>query len=167
MYGFVSKAREPTDLVKAFYTLDILNVMLENVDYLVNVLPATPETNNLLSKERLKHCKNVGFVNIGRGNIIDEGDIIFALENGLFRAAYLDVFNQEPLPAGSPLWSHENVTSRFQFGAGVNKYLIISVTPHVAGESRAEDIAQCFKSNVDKIEAGLEPDCLVKWDMLY
>ena len=102
--------------------------MLESLDYLVNVLPATPETNNLLSRfgfqtlelhdplificrESLKHCKNVGFVNIGRGNIIEEEDIIFALENGFFRGAYLDVFNQEPLPANSPLWSHDEVTS--------------------------------------------------------
>lgn len=114
MCGFVSRAREPTDLVKAFYTLDNLNDMLGNVDYLVNVLPATPNTNNLLSRERLKHCNNVGFVNIGRGNIIDEEDTIFALEKGFFKAAFLDVFNQEPLPAESPLWSHENVTSTFQ-----------------------------------------------------
>lgn len=114
MCGFVSRAREPTDLVKAFYTLDNLNDMLGNVDYLVNVLPATPNTNNLLSRERLKHCNNVGFVNIGRGNIIDEEDTIFALEKGFFKAAFLDVFNQEPLPAESPLWSHENVTSTLQ-----------------------------------------------------
>ena len=95
MCGFVSRAREPTDLVKAFYTLDNLNDMLGNVDYLVNVLPATPNTNNLLSRERLKHCNNVGFVNIGRGNIIDEENTIFALEKGFFKAAFLDVLARE------------------------------------------------------------------------
>ena len=54
----------------------------------------------------------MGFVNIGRGNIITEGDIIFALDNHHFTGAVLDVFHQEPLPSDSPLWSHENVLGK-------------------------------------------------------
>ena len=102
--------------------------MLTGLDYIINVLPATPETNNMLNRckvvcavikilfhscfrENLKHCKDVGFVNIGRGNIISEADIIYALDNNFFRGAVLDVFDVEPLPKDSPLWVHKNITS--------------------------------------------------------
>ena len=54
----------------------------------------------------------MGFVNIGRGNIITEGNIIFALDNHHFAGAVLDVFQQEPLPSESPLWSHEKVLGK-------------------------------------------------------
>ena len=62
------------------------------------------------TRDILKACKNVGFVNIGRGNVIQEEDIISALDGGMLRAAVLDVFNTEPLPPASPLWSHPRVT---------------------------------------------------------
>ena len=58
----------------------------------------------------MKAFHNVGFVNIGRGNVIQEEDIISALDGGMLRAAVLDVFNTEPLPPASPLWSHPRVT---------------------------------------------------------
>ena len=102
--------------------------MLSGLDYIINVLPATPVTNNMLNRcnvvwgvikilfhscfrENLKHCRDVGFVNIGRGNIISEADIIYALDNNFFRGAVLDVFDVEPLPKDSPLWAHKNITS--------------------------------------------------------
>ena len=103
--------------------------MLAGQDYLVNVLPSTPETNNLLNRciallcgaistlfpscfrENLKHCRDVGFINIGRGNIISEADILYALDNNFVRGAVLDVFDVEPLPKDSPLWAHKNITS--------------------------------------------------------
>ena len=76
---------------------------------------------------------NVGFVNFGRGNVID--DVIYALDNK-FSAAVHDVFNVETLPKSSQLWTHSNVT----------------ITPHVAGVSRAQDVADCFKNNLDKFD---------------
>ena len=62
----------------------------------------------------MKACHNVGFVNIGRGNVIQEEDIISALDGGMLRAAVLDVFNTEPLPPASPLWSHPRVTGNIE-----------------------------------------------------
>ena len=114
----------------------------------------------------------MGFVNIGRGNIITEGDIVFALDNQHFTGAVLDVFHQEPLPSDSPLWCHENVlgeSASVQLGP---KFQIIdfscfSVTPHIAGESRAQDIAECFKTNLDLYDSGAELGCCIDWDKLY
>ena len=62
----------------------------------------------------MKACHNVGFVNIGRGNVIQEEDIISALDGGMLRAAVLDVFNTEPLPPASALWSHPRVTGNIE-----------------------------------------------------
>ena len=63
-------------------------------------------------REVLRSCNQVGFVNVGRGNIITEADIVFALDNQHFAGAVLDVFHQEPLPSDSPLWGHENVLGK-------------------------------------------------------
>ena len=63
-------------------------------------------------REVLRSCNQVGFVNVGRGNIITEGDIVFALDHHHFAGAVLDVFHQEPLPSDSPLWGHENVLGK-------------------------------------------------------
>ena len=87
---------------------------MTNVDYLINVLPSTRQTDQLLSRAVIEHCKNVGFVNIGRGNVIKEDDIIHALDHGMFSKVTLDVFNTEPLDESSPLWSQEGVTSMSQ-----------------------------------------------------
>jgi len=151
--GLVSKERLATDqdVVAQYFTRLELPQLLSSVDYLINILPSTPDTDNILSKEVLRSCDQVGFVNIGRGNVIREEDIIYALDHGHFSGAVLDVFQQEPLPASSLLWSHKDVL----------------VTPHVAGESRAQDIADCFKSNLAKLDSGEDIDCCVDWDKLY
>ena len=123
--GLVSSPRRPTPHVSRYYTIKDLSEMMAGQDYLINVLPATAETNNILnrciqiwcdencccSRDNLKHCKDVGFVNIGRGNIISAADILYALDNNFFRGAVVDVFDVEPLPQDSPLWAHKNILS--------------------------------------------------------
>eukprot|EP00090_Calanus_glacialis_P008541 TRINITY_DN16889_c0_g1_i1.p1 TRINITY_DN16889_c0_g1~~TRINITY_DN16889_c0_g1_i1.p1 ORF type:complete len:325 (-),score=52.99 TRINITY_DN16889_c0_g1_i1:32-1006(-) len=151
VYGLVSSTREPSDCIDKYFVPAELSELLSSVDYVVNILPATPDTDQILGGGILSHCKNVGFVNIGRGNVIKEEEIIEALENGWLRGAALDVFNVEPLPSESKLWSHPKVT----------------ITPHVAGESRAKDIAECFVRNLNKFDSGEDLDCVVNWDRLY
>jgi phosphoglycerate dehydrogenase-like enzyme len=79
-------------------------------DYLVIATPLTAETENLINASLLKHSK-VGqvLINVGRGRIIVEADLIEALENGTLRGAALDVFSTEPLPATSKLWTLPNL----------------------------------------------------------
>jgi phosphoglycerate dehydrogenase-like enzyme len=101
-----------------FYTPDALHEMLSECDYVVIAVPLTPETFHLIGPVELKAMKPSAYlVNIARGPIVDEAALVQALDRGWIAGAGLDVFEQEPLPADSPLWTRENVL----------------ISPHVAG----------------------------------
>ncbi|KMK74926.1 D-2-hydroxyacid dehydrogenase [Alkalihalobacillus pseudalcaliphilus] len=111
--------------------------ILSEADYVVNVLPLTEQTNNLLNKDMFLNMKKESvFINIGRGGTVNESDLLTILQQGLIKHAVLDVVSQEPLPPEHELWEMENVT----------------VTPHLSGISsfyqpRAFEI---FKQNLEK-----------------
>lgn len=93
---------------------------LNEADYVVMVLPSTEKTKNFLDEERFSLMKDgVKFINVARGDVIDEKALIKYLENGKIKGAVLDVFEKEPLPEDSPLWDMEEVY----------------VTPHISGTS--------------------------------
>lgn len=85
--------------------------LLQNCDYIINVLPSTPDTTG----DMLKHCaqKQPVFINIGRGTVIKEKDLINALSRGWLSAAILDVFETGPLPPSSVLWTMPQVKYTF------------------------------------------------------
>lgn len=89
--------------------------LLQNCDYIINVLPSTPDTIGLLNEDMLKQCaqKQPVFINIGRGTVIKEKDLINALSRGWLSAAILDVFETEPLPPSSVLWTMPQVKYTF------------------------------------------------------
>jgi phosphoglycerate dehydrogenase-like enzyme len=89
--------------------------LLQNCDYIINVLPSTPDTIGLLNGDMLKHCaqKQSVFINIGRGTVIKEKDLVNALSRGWLSAAILDVFETEPLPPSSVLWTMPQVKYTF------------------------------------------------------
>ena len=149
--GLVNRPRPSDQIVSKFYVMNDIRALLSSVDYVINILPSTPTTNNILSLDALKHCNNVGFINIGRGNVCSNENILHALDQGWLRDAFLDVFPEEPLEESSGLWQHPRVT----------------VTPHVAAMSRGREISQCFLSNLDLVNAGHPPANLVDWDKLY
>ena len=91
------------------------------------------------------------FINIGRSNVISESDLIKALDKGWLSAAILDVFDTEPLPVDHPFWSHEKIT----------------VTPHVAGISRPQDISKCFQENYRLFTEGKELNNVINWEECY
>jgi phosphoglycerate dehydrogenase-like enzyme len=87
-----------------------LNELLRSSNYVVLCVPLTPRTRNLLDRERISAIKpNAVVINVSRGGVIDEGALIDALRERRLRGAALDVFEVEPLPEASPLWSFENV----------------------------------------------------------
>lgn len=103
------------DRVEAIGALD---AVLKETDLLVMSLPDTPETEGILSHERLALLPDDAFVvNVGRGSAIDEDALADCLDSGKLAGAALDVFRTEPLPADSRLWKTKNLL----------------ITPHVAG----------------------------------
>jgi glyoxylate/hydroxypyruvate reductase A len=87
--------------------VDALDTVLGRTDILVNVLPLTPQTEGLLNAETFaKLPRGAALIQIGRGRQLIEDDLIAALDSGRLSGASLDVFEEEPLPPTSPLWSH-------------------------------------------------------------
>ena len=100
-----------------------LNSLLPSADLLVMSLPDTPETRDILNRERIELLPNGAFVvNVGRGSAIDEDALCESLEDGNLGGAALDVFKTEPLPSDSKLWKAKNLL----------------ITPHVAGNLTLE-----------------------------
>ena len=92
------------------YGRDQLHDMLAHADAVVLCAPHTPETDNMLDAEALAQLKpGVIFVNIGRGQLVDEAALIEKLRDGTIAFAGLDVFRSEPLPDDSPFWDMPNV----------------------------------------------------------
>jgi phosphoglycerate dehydrogenase-like enzyme len=119
VYGIVSARRE-IEHVDHCYGPEGLMEVLRKVDYFVNNVPATPETINLIGTKELSAMKTTAyFINIGRGETVDEEALAGALENKKIAGAALDVFRTEPLPPNHPLWKLDNVI----------------ITPHVGGMS--------------------------------
>jgi len=92
------------------YDMNGLIELVQKSDYILVSTPLTEQTQGLISKEVLAHCKKTAvIINVGRGPIIDEEALIEALANGNIKGAGLDVMTVEPLPKTSPLWHLDNV----------------------------------------------------------
>ena len=129
------------ELPHRIYPPEATRSMVAECDFVVITAPLTPKTHHLFDEELFKAMKPTAFlVNIGRGPIIKEDDLVKALKKGWIAGAGLDVFEQEPLPAKSPLWGMENVL----------------LSPHVSGftphyDDRATDL---FAENLRRYLAG-------------
>ena len=105
-----------------------LHSFLETVDYLVSVLPATHSTANLLDGAALARLPtHAFFINVGRGNVVDDDALIDALRTGRLAGAVLDVFDEEPVPAASPLWRTPNLTITAHIAAISHPALIVPI----------------------------------------
>ena len=93
-----------------FYLLSDIGIALNKADIVVLTLPLTDETKGMFNEELFSEFKNNSIlVNIARGSIVNECDLINALEKGKLGGAVLDVVEEEPLPENSPLWDMKNV----------------------------------------------------------
>jgi glyoxylate/hydroxypyruvate reductase A len=117
---------------------------LRRSDILVCLLPHTPETTGIINRELIRKLSRKGplglpvIINAGRGKQQVAEDIVAALDAGELLAATLDVFEAEPLPPESPLWTHPRVT----------------VTPHVAADSEPEAICAYVYRQIQRFEKG-------------
>ena len=119
---------------------DLLKVVQE-VDYLIIVVPLTPQTRKMVETKVLSSMKPTAFlINIGRGEILDENALIHALESGKIAGAALDVFSQEPLPQEHPFWKTKNLI----------------LTPHIGGTSTiyVDQVLSIFEENLRRFLRG-------------
>jgi D-2-hydroxyacid dehydrogenase (NADP+) len=116
-----SKQTMTTEIfVDKLYTPDKLHELLAISDFVVIALPLVEETTNLFTIKEFAAMKSSAyFINIARGGVVKQDDLVNALEQGLIKGAGLDVFEQEPLSETSPLWDMPNVI----------------ITPHLAALS--------------------------------
>ncbi|WP_235041905.1 2-hydroxyacid dehydrogenase [Vreelandella profundi] len=99
-----------------------LSELLAESDFVCVTVPLTAETERLIGAQEFALMKPSGiFINIARGKVVDENALIQALENGVIKAAGLDVFEQEPLPASSPLTTLANVVALPHIGSATHE----------------------------------------------
>lgn len=99
-----------------------LNTLLSDADFVCVTVPLTAETEGLIGAQEFAKMKPSGiFINIARGKVVDESALIQALENGVIKAAGLDVFEQEPLPFTSPLMKMHNVVALPHIGSATHE----------------------------------------------
>ncbi len=97
-------------LFDSVHTTASLNTFLRRCDVVVLTVPMNLHTQNLLNKSTLPHMKHDAvLINVSRGGIVNEVDLLQHMNNGFLQGAALDVFGQEPLPPENPLWKHPRV----------------------------------------------------------
>ena len=134
-----SRRAKKIDGIRCLSGEDGLREALASAGILVLLLPKTPETENVIDAEALATMpRGAMIVNPGRGPLIDDEALLAALDSGQIGHATLDVFRVEPLPAEHPFWAHPGVT----------------VTPHIASETRASTASRVIVENVRRGEAG-------------
>jgi glyoxylate/hydroxypyruvate reductase A len=134
-------SRRPKQLAGVFCSTD-LDEVLSRSDAVVCLLPLTPETRGILDKNKLRKIKKDGtLINVARGGHVVMPDLVAALDSQHLAHAYLDVFETEPLPADSPLWSHPGIT----------------LTPHIAALTEPRTSVGKIAENIERLRRGEAP----------
>jgi phosphoglycerate dehydrogenase-like enzyme len=139
--GVARTTRPGDDVLAEIAAVEGLTDAVSSADYVVNTLPSTDETHHVFDHAVFEAMNPwTRFVNVGRGSTVDEPALIRALETGQIAGAALDVFEQEPLPHDSPLWTMPNVI----------------VSPHMAGDAAGwrEGVVELFVRNLERYLTG-------------
>jgi glyoxylate/hydroxypyruvate reductase A len=140
------------DGVTTFHGKDQLDSFLSKTDILVCLLPLTPDTTGILNARTFSKLPDGAcIINCARGGHQVEADIIAALDSGRLRGASLDVFNTEPLPDTSPLWSHPK----------------IRISPHNAAMTDPASFMAHVAATIRRMDQGLPPENLVDFARGY
>jgi glyoxylate/hydroxypyruvate reductase A len=125
---------------------------LKQADILVCVLPLTPQTQGILNAALFAQLpQGAHVINVARGQHLVEADLIAALDSGHLAGAVLDVFQTEPLPEDSPIWTHPKITA----------------TPHIAGITEPHAALAYVEDGVRRAEAGSPLENVVDLDKGY
>ena len=138
--------------VKSLVGQEGLTNILSVSDYLILLLPLTKQTKSIINSETLKLVKTGAIlINAGRGGLIEDDDLLKAIDSGKLSECTLDVFNEEPLPPKHPFWFHDKVT----------------VTPHISAPTRLKSSIKSILKNITRIKNGLHPIGLVEKERHY
>lgn len=138
--------------VEKVYTQDDSAGFYEEPDYVVVTLPDTPRTRHFINADSLDMMKpSAVLMNVGRGSLVNESDLVAALQTGVIGGAVLDVFENEPLAQNSPLWELPNVY----------------ITPHTAATSFPEEIVGIFVENYQRFMDGQPLSHIIDFDLGY
>jgi D-2-hydroxyacid dehydrogenase (NADP+) len=140
--------------VDVFYDHSTLPELLRSSDFVVNCLPLTSKTKNFFNEDSFEFMKSSAyFINIGRGQTVQESALVKAIESRRIKGAGLDVFDEEPLPETSPLWQLENTI----------------LTPHIAGWSPKyiDRVIHIFTANLTAYQNNRPMPTLVDKDKNY
>ena len=129
-----------------------LDVFLTKINVLICTVPFTSKTNGLLSKNLFNKLKHPTYlINVSRGAVQVEKDILEALDANILSGAFLDVFEQEPLVKSSPLWEHPKV----------------KITPHIASLTYPKQGVLQVLESFNLVKKGLAPRYQVDRDKMY
>ncbi|WP_292040772.1 2-hydroxyacid dehydrogenase [Massilia sp. UBA6681] len=156
LFGFPVRgwSRTPKDIpgVECFYAEEGLEPFLRGTKVLVCMLPLTPETANLLDRHNLGKLQQGAYlINVSRGAILAEPDLMTLIRSGQIAGATLDVFRHEPLPAPHPFWNEPR----------------ISITPHISALTVRHDAVRQIADKIAKLESGQPVDDIVDRDLGY
>ncbi|HYC64565.1 MAG TPA: glyoxylate/hydroxypyruvate reductase A [Reyranellaceae bacterium] len=134
-----SRTPKTLDGIETFHGADGFKRFLARSDILIDVLPLTRETRNILDAQAFAALpKGAYFINIARGGHVVDEALLAALDSGHLAGAALDVFNQEPLPAGHAYWRHPKVR----------------ITPHIAGATNPRTASPGVIENIKRLRNG-------------
>jgi len=134
-----ARSNKTIDGVTCFSGNEGLPAFLHDLRVLINLLPLTPQTTNILDEKLFAMLPKGAFVvNIGRGAHLVDADLLAAIDSGHLGGATLDVFREEPLPAGHPFWLHPRIT----------------ITPHCAGTGDPDSAAEVVAENIRRAKRG-------------
>ncbi|OCR23402.1 2-hydroxyacid dehydrogenase [Pseudomonas syringae] len=138
VYGIASQARTHAPFVEVAAMAD-LDRLVGEVDYVINLLPNTPETHDLFDAKLFAKFKPTGlFINVGRGAAVVDADLVEALKEGHLAGAVIDVCRQEPLPQRHPFWTAWGLL----------------LTGHSAAPTSPTAMVELFLANLKAFEAG-------------
>ena len=136
-----SRSEKNIKEIQCYYGESGLYKMLPQCKILVCILPLTQETKHIISKETMSHLPDgATIINAGRGGHVNEDDLLYMIDKGKIKNAYLDVFETEPLPSNHTFWNHQK----------------ISIWPHISAETNTEtsidqivNAARCLMNNTE------------------
>jgi glyoxylate/hydroxypyruvate reductase A len=139
VYGW-SRSPKALDGIESRAGAGELDFVLARAQILICLLPSTDETRGLLDRQRLSQLPRGGYViNLARGNVLVDEDLLALIDEGHLAGAMLDVFHDEPLPGAHAFWHHPKVT----------------VTPHVSAATLVDESVAQIVAKIRRLEVGL------------